>query len=43
VLLGEQFGARVTTPLFLFKIIEEATDPREGYTKREACTGFYLN
>ena len=43
VLLGEQLGARVTTPIFLFKTVEEATDPREGYSKREAFTGFYLN
>jgi len=43
VLLGEQLGARVTTPIFLFKTIEEVTDPREGYTKNEAFTGLYLN
>lgn len=43
VLSREQLGARVTIPLFLFKTVEEVTDPREGYTKSEAFTGFYLN
>ena len=43
VLMGRQMGKRVRMPIYMFRDLTEATDPRDGYGDFECMRVVYLN